>query len=348
MRAALIIATSIALFSDAAASPPTAKFSVAKTSRFKPAPLVTTPLTPAVDAGVVLSIQSLDAPVRKEQEQILLELLKNTPDHEAEEKADYRFRLGEFYAKQTRAFRKQGDATKAAEALLHAKAMYQALLDSPAFASFPRADEAVFFYAYTLHTAGKDGEARPIFDRILKNYPNSKFAPEALLVRADALFAATKLADADLAYQMVHKHPRPYTTYSRYKRAYILLAQQKPAAYQAFVDVATDDDGKVVPLTRAIRLGRLHALVQQNKISTEVGDLEDLAALYADRGKHERAAASYRALIKAQPDHAELCTWQLGVAKATVQATATSTIEICTSDVDAFKGWATAVGFDVK
>ena len=42
------------------------------------------------------------ANIRNEQEQILVELIDQTPDTEVEEKSDYYFRLGELYAKQQR------------------------------------------------------------------------------------------------------------------------------------------------------------------------------------------------------------------------------------------------------
>ena len=60
---------------------------------------------PAVDMEAVLSIESLRTPVRAEQEQILAQLIADTPDTEVEEKSDYYFRLGELYAKQQRFYR---------------------------------------------------------------------------------------------------------------------------------------------------------------------------------------------------------------------------------------------------
>lgn len=66
---------------------------------------------PSIDSAAVLSIASPRAPVRAEQEQILLQLIADTPDSSADEKADYYFRLGELYAQQCRFWRvKTGDA----------------------------------------------------------------------------------------------------------------------------------------------------------------------------------------------------------------------------------------------
>src|SRR5262249_54399854 len=68
---------------------------------------------PELTADAVLSIEGLVSNIRNEQEQILAQLIDQTPDSEVEEKSDYYFRLGELYAKQQRLFR-----LKAAEAAI--------------------------------------------------------------------------------------------------------------------------------------------------------------------------------------------------------------------------------------
>jgi len=60
---------------------------------------------PELNADQVLSIEGLVTNIRNEQEQILAQLIDQTPDTEVEEKSDYYFRLGELYAKQQRTWR---------------------------------------------------------------------------------------------------------------------------------------------------------------------------------------------------------------------------------------------------
>ena len=60
---------------------------------------------PDLNADQVLSIEGLVGNIRGEQEQILVDLIAQTPDTEVEEKSDYYFRLGELYAKQQRYWR---------------------------------------------------------------------------------------------------------------------------------------------------------------------------------------------------------------------------------------------------
>ncbi len=56
-------------------------------------------------------------PTRREQEEILVKLVANTPDDDVDEKADLLFRLAEHYAKQMRYWRLE--ATKAEIASKH-------------------------------------------------------------------------------------------------------------------------------------------------------------------------------------------------------------------------------------
>src|SRR5687768_9394569 len=104
---------------------------------------------PSIDADVVLSIDGLRGAIRSEQEQILAELVNNTPDSEVEEKADYYFRLGELCAKQHRFWRmksselaatsKQESAQAAEKAklyLLKAVKTFKAFTDTERFVTY--------------------------------------------------------------------------------------------------------------------------------------------------------------------------------------------------------------------
>src|SRR6185503_13009360 len=130
---------------------------------------------PALTADAVLSIEGLVGNIRGEQEQILADLISQTPDAEVEEKSDYYFRLGELYAKQQRYWRlksveyviaadlpknagqkaklqkdSQLAANKAKDYLLKAVKTYKGLTDNDAFRNYPKMDMALFYYGYTL------------------------------------------------------------------------------------------------------------------------------------------------------------------------------------------------------
>jgi TolA-binding protein len=188
---------------------------------------------PELSADAVLSIEGLVSNIRNEQEAILAKLIDSTPDSEVEEKSDYYFRLGELYAKQQRLFRlksaeaaiavdkaktpqakqqAQAAAKKAQDTakmyLLKAVKTYKGLTDNDAFRNYPKMDMALFYYGYTLQGGGYMKEARAVYDKLLKNYPNSKYVPEAHLAFADYYFEQGQLADAEARYKQVLKFPK--------------------------------------------------------------------------------------------------------------------------------------------
>lgn len=208
------------------------KIDVKLSDRVKPivqAPTDPKTTQPTLSADDVLSIEGLVGNIRGEQEQILAQIIANTPDSDVDEKSDAYFRLGELYAKQQRYWRlkgvemqikadsaKGGDkaklqkeaaagAAKAKDYLLKAVKTYKGLTDNDAFRNYPKMDMALFYYGYTLQGGKYMKEARAVYDKLLKNYPNSKYVPEAHLAFADYYFEAGQLADAESRYKMVLK-----------------------------------------------------------------------------------------------------------------------------------------------
>src|SRR5215468_6234051 len=202
--------------------PQDVKIDVKLSDRSKP--IVTDPkakseFKPELSADAVLSVEGLVGEIRSEQESILAKLIIDTPDSEVEEKSDYYFRLGELYAKQQRYYRlraaeaqiaadkakgpqkaqaQQNAAAaqnKAKEYMLKAVKTYKGLTENPAFRNYPKMDMALFYYGYTLQGAKYLDEARKVYDMLLKNYPNSKYVPEAHLAFAEYYFEKGELAN---------------------------------------------------------------------------------------------------------------------------------------------------------
>ena len=208
---------------------------------------------PELNADQVLSIEGLVSTIRNEQETILAKLIDTTPDGEVEEKSDYYFRLGELYAKQQRLFRLKtaeaqiavdkaktpaqkaqlnAIATKSADTaksyLLKAVKTYKGLTDNEAFRNYPKMDMALFYYGYTLQGGKYMKEARAVYDKLLKNYPNSKYVPEAHLAFADYYFEIGQLPDAEARYKQVLKFPKSNAYwYAMYKMGWIHLNKQR-------------------------------------------------------------------------------------------------------------------------
>jgi len=312
---------------------------------------------PDLNSDQVLSIEGLVGNIRGEQEQILIDLIAQTPDTEVEEKSDYYFRLGELYAKQQRFWRlktaegainvdraktpqakqkAQAEANAAAEKakqyLLKAVKTYKGLTDNDAFRNYPKMDMALFYYGYTLQGGKYMKEARAVYDKLLKNYPNSKYVPEAHLAFADYYFENNQLADAEARYKMVLKFPKSSAYwYAMYKMGWIHLNLTRyQDALETFFQVAqaTKNDKKNEILNRASKKDFVRAYAEigkadkayaafqrvDNKFAFDM--LGILGDLYLGQGKSDKAIYVFREMMQTEPKNKNVCLWQYNIAHA--------------------------------
>jgi hypothetical protein len=107
----LIFVIATVLAAPAAADPPNYKrkvnvvVEVKLSNRVKPKPPTATPGVPITADGIV-RIEELTQPIRREQERVLQQLVRDTPDDDPD-KPDIMFRLAEHYAKQLQFWRLQ-------------------------------------------------------------------------------------------------------------------------------------------------------------------------------------------------------------------------------------------------
>ena len=254
--------------------------------RQQPPPPPLEPAAPAANKPAALAPIEIEPPnpiaeatPRPEQEQILVQLIAQTADSEVEEKADYYFRLATLYsAQQRQALRRLRTATgrDAASAaneakmyLLKAVKTYKGLTDNDAFRNYPKLDRALFDYGYTLQAGKYMKEARAVYDKLLKNFPDSTFVPFAHLVFGDYYFEQNQLEDAEARYRVVLKFPKSEVyADAMYKIGWTQLERQRwQEALETFFEVArlTANDVKVASLHRAAELGFVEAYAQIGK-----------------------------------------------------------------------------------
>ncbi len=316
---------------------------------------------PELTADKVLSIEGLVGDLRNEQTQILVDLIANTDDREVEEKSDYYYRLGEIYAKQQRFYRlktaesqiaadmakKPADkakftkaatdnGTKAKAALVNAVKVYRALTENDKFKNYAKMDQALFYYGYTLQGGKYMTEARAAYDKLLKNYPNSKYVPEAHLAFADYFFETNDLENAEARYKQVLKFPKSNAFwYAMYKIGWIDLNKQKEGeALEIFQKVAeaTKGDPKQEVLNRASKKDYVRAYATAGKTNLafqafkRIDDkyaftmLGLLADLYLEQGKNDKAIVTYQEMIKNEPKDKNVCLWQYNITRAMLTA----------------------------
>jgi outer membrane protein assembly factor BamD (BamD/ComL family) len=328
-----------------------------RTKPIQPKPVDPKSQQPTLTADDVLSIEGLVGNIRSEQEQILADLIQNTPDREVDEKSNYYFMLGELYAKQQRFWRLKAAelmiardtaknaaqknklnadalaaANRAKDYLLKAVKTYKGLTDNEKFRNYPKMDMALFYYGYTLQGGKYMKEARAVYDQLLKNYPKSKYVPEAHLAFADYYFESNQLADAEARYKQVLKFPQSSAyQYAKYKLGWIHLNLSRfQEALEAFFEVAqaTKNDKKQEILNRASKKDFVRAYSEIGKADKAYPAFQRvdqkyafdmlgiLADLYLGQGKSDKAIFVFQEMMKLQPGNKNVCLWQYNIAHA--------------------------------
>ncbi len=326
--------------------PPPVTLSARTMPRSAPAAQQAPVAAPAgLDLEVYLGVTLTTGPVRAEQEQLIVALIADTPDSEVDEKSDLYFRLAELYAAQQIIWRRKAAeaaapkdqaiaANKAKDYLLKAVKTFKALTDNDRFRAYPKMDRALFDYGYTLQSGKYLKEARAVYDKLLKNYPESAFVPSAHLAFAEYYFESGQLADAEARYKLVLKFPKAKAYgYALYKLGWIHMSLQRhQESLETFFQTVqlTKDDKQLQPLARAAedafvdayaQIGRpdkaLVAFQRVNKVrAAEMAGR--LAQRYLDQGKSDGAIYTAQERIKADPTSKDVCRWQHEVARATL------------------------------
>jgi TolA-binding protein len=138
--------------------------------------------------------------------------------YEAEEKKD-KAKAQQLTEKQKR-FEKQ-----AKEASGQAVNVYKVLVTKPIFAKYKRLDEAIYFYAFELGQLERESEMQEAYLRLIRDYPQSKYIPNAYLSFADFYFGKNRIDEALKLYQKIVDGYKdsPVYAYALYKMGWCYL-----------------------------------------------------------------------------------------------------------------------------
>ena len=186
-------------------------------------------------------------------------LIQVTQDDDPQ-KPDFHFRLAELYAEKQRYYfsaahgldQKIFDAPPAQKATLqnqqkgYEQTQQKWLLEAvksyiaaTKFKKYERMDEVLFKLAYLLTSVKKEDQAREFFLRLIKDYPNSKYIPDAYLSFAEFYFDKAEMDAALKFYEKVEQFPKasvyPYAVYKK-GWCYVNLGDYK-TALETFVGV---------------------------------------------------------------------------------------------------------------
>jgi tetratricopeptide (TPR) repeat protein len=284
-------------------------------------------------------------------------LLAVTPDDDPQ-KPDFWFRLGELCAEKQRAafdaahaldqpiHDAPADRKPALEArqraheasqrrwLLEAVKGYVAASHYP---KYERMDEVLFRLAYLLTGAKKESEALAFLLRLIKDFPNSRYIPDAYLSFADLYFDAGQMDAALKFYEKVEQFPKANVyAYAVYKKGWCQVNLGTPRdALATFVSVVrmAREPGPAGAQKKELEKEAKKDIV---KVYARVGGpdkaweffvrtggdyapkmMEALAELYFDQGQFGDSTRVYRKMIALNPSGPRICALQNKIVRNT-------------------------------
>ena len=308
--------------------------------------------------------------VTDQQINILKKLIANTSDGDPE-KPDLLFRLAELYAEQQRYYnfrardldakifavgnegktdevaklkKQQADFTKLEGVwLLESVKKYLEVADGEKYQTYKKMDEVLFYLAYLLTQVKKEEKARQYFKRLIKDYPKSRFIPDALLSFAEFFFEDKRLEDALKFYEKVLQYPesRVYG-YAKYKEGWVYYNlgdfKQALATFVEVVNMKSNDPKKnknMLALQKEAKKDIVRTYARLPGANPEKawpffqrtgGDyaptmMEQLGELYNSQGMFGESIKVFRQLMALQPTSVKFCNWQTEVMRNTLSMT---------------------------
>jgi tetratricopeptide (TPR) repeat protein len=294
------------------------------------------------DAGATLEEELLDKEIGQ-----LKEIVRDTPDGPS--KCDLYFRLAERYYEKARAiyYTEMQDYDKNVEAWItkretdpdaaepkldnrksqvytdQAMSIYGVILKK--CADYHRRDEVLFTMGYNLYESGKKPEGVKMYWELIKNYPDSRFVPDAYLAMGEHYFNSDDVFNAKKAYERALKFTESKVfTFALYKLAwcdYNLGEYEKALEkFKQVVELAQREaqtaggDKNKIQLRREALQDMIMSFSQIDALDSaeeyylsQVGKtgaleyLRKLARTYENQGKAEMTVKSFRRLLNEYP-----------------------------------------------
>jgi len=209
--------------------------------------------------------------------------------------------------------------------------------------TFKRMDEVLFSLAFALQELNQFDKARSVYRRLIKDYPQSRYVPNAYLSFAEFYFNDGDMEAAAKFYRKVLEFPPKRNSvygYALYKIAWVEYNRERyRQSLQGFVDIlefarsdkyANDAQNLarqarkelVLPYSRYGSPGKaLEFFRRYARGDAEAHEmLENLAELYYDTGQWPEAITVYHKLMADMPRSDSLCDWQTKVTNAVISS----------------------------
>ncbi|MCA9648789.1 MAG: hypothetical protein H6712_13455 [Myxococcales bacterium] len=224
--------------------------------------------------------------------------------------------------------------------------VYAALVNKPQFAKYKRMDEALYFYAFELGQLERESEMQEAYLRLIREYPQSKYIPNAYLSFADFYYGKNQIKEALQLYQKIVDGYKdsPVYAYALYKMGWCYLNPVGTAepeyeksldkfveTVKATLEGRAGSEANAKQLRRDARRDMVKAYVHAAKPSKaweffkKVGDgpkkdenmsrkmMELLAAAYFGEGMYIESTATYKKLQEVFDGDSMECQWQAAI-----------------------------------
>ena len=221
-------------------------------------------------------------------------------------------------------------------------AAVRSYIEATKYRKYERMDEVLFRLAFLLTSVKKEDQAREFFHRLIKDYPNSKYIPDAYLSFAEYYFDKGEMDNALKFYEKVEQFPKSSVyPYAVYKKGWCYVNQgDYKTALETFVTVVRmSTEGKV-----NVSAAQKQALIKEAKkdivkayahvggpdkawefFQRTGGDyapkmMEALAELYWEQGQFQDSSRVYKKVIAQNMDSPRICEWQNKIVRNTLSA----------------------------
>jgi tetratricopeptide (TPR) repeat protein len=208
---------------------------------------------------------------------------------------------------------------------------------------FRRMDEVLFSLGFALEELKQYDKARLVYHRLIKEYPASKYIPNAYLSFAEYYFQQGDMQAALKFYKKVNEIPPDRNNvygYSLYKQAWCFYnVEDFKGSLQAFVETIEfgTQNPKAQGIENLIKQSRREMIMPYAQIGNPEQALkffsryakneaealtmvENLGELYYDTGNWVSAIAIYHRLMGEKPDDDKVCYWQTRVSNAVISS----------------------------
>ena len=208
--------------------------------------------------------------------------------------------------------------------------LYQKIVTE--YKRYDRTDEVLYYLGKSLIDVERQEEATTHFKRLIQEYPNSQFVPDAWLAVGEYFFNKAELAKALLAYKKAEAYKdSPVYGFAVYKQGWCYIntgdwdsaiERFRTVIFYADAQAAATKSGKLSLRKEAQKdYVRAYAHVGNAKEAKanflKVGGkdnyramLETLGSIYIDQGKQKEVIAVFKDLIADQPNSTRIVVFQ--------------------------------------